>query len=238
MDIIYPIDQGSIWNDTELRYSLRSVQKHLTGFSNIWIIGKLPDFVQGVNHIPFDDVQQNKEANIWAKIMRACEESSISQDFLFFNDDHFLLSDFDAKTFPFYYKGTLENLLARNRRGIYYRAVSRTYHILRSQNKTTFHFDTHCPIVYNKDLFKQVTQHHDWNTKIGLIIKSLYCNTLAIEGIREPDCKINKLCLASEINQIIESRKFFSIGNRAINDQLKIVLDTLYPTPSRWEKEL
>lgn len=238
MDVVYPIGRGSVWGDREIKYSLRSVQKHLSGVDNIWVIGHLPDHVTNVRHIEFEDVCGNKEANICAKILRACDEPEISQDFLFMNDDHFLLSDFTASEFPYYYKGEIQAFLSKApRRGAYIQAVVRTFYALRSKGKLTKYFDAHCPIVYNKDKFKQVMGGFDVDGKIGMVLKSLYCNILDIEGEQQIDCKINKLCMAEEILAYIKNKKFFSIGNKAINEQLEVVLKQLYPEPSRWEKE-
>lgn len=236
IDLVYVLGKGSLWNDKEIKYSLRSVNKYLSGFRNIFIIGELPEFIHNVIHIPHSDMEMNKEANIKQKILAACDNPDISTNFLFLNDDHFLLSDFDAQTFPYYYKGTLGNLLARKRRGLYYRAVDRTYRHLLDKSSSTLHFDTHCPIVYNKDKFRKVISEMNWETRCGIIIKSLYCNRLGIEGIKEPDCKINKLCSKEEILSIIKERKFFSIGNRALNNNLEEVLEQLYPEKSPWEK--
>lgn len=237
MDIVYALGQGSIWNNNEIKYSLRSVQKHLTGFRDVYIIGILPEFLQGVKFIPFDDIQQNKESNIYKKILRACEEQSISDDFLFINDDHFLLQDFEIDKFPYYCKGTMEGLLLRNKRGGYFRHVARTCRAMREKNKPTFYFDSHMPIVYNKQKFINITSQYDWSGKVAYVIKSLYCNSLEISPVMERDYKINKLCLAQELQQLITSAKVFSIGNLAINEQLRIVLDQLYPEASRWEKK-
>lgn len=238
MDIIYPLGKGSIWSNKEIKYSLRSVEKHLSGFNNIWIIGELPDFLTGIRHIPMPDEQRNKEANICAKILRACDEPEISQDFLFMNDDHFLLSDFDVSSFPYYYKGEIRTFLSRvMSRGLYTQAVARTFYALNDLKKTTKYFDAHCPIIYNKDKFRQVMSQFTIDGKIGMVLKSLYCNMLGIDGEQQLDCKINKLCVAQEIMGYIENKKFFSIGNKAINDQLELVLKQLYPNPSRWEKE-
>lgn len=237
MDIIFPLGVSSKWNDNELRYSLRSIEKYITGYSNIWIIGQLPSFLKNVNHIPFEDMSQNKEANICRKVLRACQESSISDDFLFFNDDHFILQSFVADQLPYYYKGDLISLANSPRRGIYYRAIRRTVRELQRRGFDTKHFDTHTPIIYNKQKFTQVISQYDWDIRVGLTVKSIYCNSLGIQGTKEPDCKINGLMIAEDIFELIKNRKVFSIGDKALGPQMHIVLNALYPTPSQWEIE-
>lgn len=236
IDLVYPIGGGSVLNDDELRYSLRSVEKHLSNFRNIYIIGKLPSFLKDVIHIPYDDIDRSKETNIYKKVLRACQEQSISDQFLFMNDDHFFHKDMDADNFPFYYKSdlavTLQRLPPYN---LYARSVLRTAQELRSLGLPTSNFDTHTPIVYDKNKFIEVMTKYDWTNRFGFIVKSLYANSLRIEGVREPDCKINHITTKEKILEIIGDRKVWSIGNKAVCDDLLNVLKELYPNKSRWE---
>lgn len=236
IDIVFPLGRGSIWADNEIRYSLRSIEKHLSNYRNIWIIGQCPSFLKDVRLIPFEDTQLNKEANIYQKILRACNEPEISDDFLFFNDDHFLLQDFVADQFPYYHKGTLDSLIQRHPHGRgYFNCIRKTIKTLRDHRHNTLHFDIHTPIIYNKAKFVEVMPQYDWGHKIGLVVKSMYCNTLKIEGERILDCKIGGPMIAQEIYEKIKDKKVLSIGNKVLGPQLEIVLNELYPTKSRWE---
>ena len=40
MDVVYILGKGSVWKDNEIRYSLRSIEKHLTGFDRVFIVGQ------------------------------------------------------------------------------------------------------------------------------------------------------------------------------------------------------
>ncbi len=61
---------------------------------------------------------------------------------------------------------------------------------LQSQNLPIKNFDIHTPILYNKELFLKFVSSLNWQTET-YIIKSLYANSLKIEGVEEPDHKIN-----------------------------------------------
>ncbi len=237
IDIIYVLGKGSLWNNKEIRYSLRSIEKHLSDYGNVWIIGHLPDFLQNVNHIPFLDEHACKETNIYRKILRACQEDRISDDFLFFNDDHFLMQDFSAPNFPFFYKSDLRESSKRMRSGNRYKkAIDNAYRVLKSCGHDTKSFDTHTPMIYNKKNFIRVMPGYDWNAKISFVVKSMYANSLNIEGIREPDCKINNQIDSLEIKELICSRKVFSMGDGAIGTKMLTVLEELYPIASKYEK--
>lgn len=236
-DLVYVVGRGSIWWDTELRYSLRSVEKHLSGVRNVWIVGHLPDFLQNVNYISYQDKERCKEANIYKKIIRACEQSDISEDFLFMNDDHFLLIDCEVSKFPFYWRTDLRSYSKTFTEGNRYKAaIDNAYRALHARGFSLNSFDVHSPILYNKQKFLNVMPQYDWDQKITYIIKSMYANSVGIVGEQAVDCKINSQMESEEIKAIIEKRKFFSMGNGAIGKKLKFVLDELYPNPSKYER--
>lgn len=236
IDLLYPIGGGSVLNDDELRYSLRSVEKHLSNFGKVYIIGKLPSFLKDVIHIPYDDVDRSKETNIYKKVLRACQDETISDQFLFLNDDHFFLQDLDAPTFPYFYKNDLVVTLQRlPHYNLYSKSVLRTAQELQQLGLPTNNFDTHTPIIYDKHKFIEVMTKYDWTNRYGFVVKSLYGNSLKIEGVREPDCKLNYEASKEQIYNVIRDRKVWSIGNKAVCSNLVEVLKELYPNPSRWE---
>jgi hypothetical protein len=238
IDCVYVLGKGSHWDNNEIRYSLRSIEKHLVNYRNIVIVGELPDFIQGVVHIPCIDQLKWKEANIYNKILTACNSDLVSDQFLFFNDDHFLNHNFDAPTFPFYYKSDIAVPLQRlHGRSGYRCSVMNTARVLRTHNLSTKYFDTHTPIIYDKKKFIDVMSRYDWNIARGYVIKSLYGNTLGIEGVLEPDCKINLPSPSMEtLSSLIKPRKVWSIGNHSYGSGLQKLLQSLYPNPSKWEK--
>lgn len=237
VDIVFVLGTGSIWDNNEIRYSLRSIQKHLSNYRDIYIVGEKPTFLKDIIHIPHPDETQFKETNIFKKVVRASIEPTVSQDFLFFNDDHFLLSDFDATQFPFYHKNELDVMISRrpHARGGYTRVLRNCRNVLSYRKLPTLNFDHHSPILYNKSKILQLLTSYDWNVQGGYAFKSLYCNTFRIEGIHEPDRKINNTVDRESLLSAIQDRKVFSIGNKGLNDALKSLMDELYPTPSKWE---
>lgn len=236
-DVVFVLGKGSLWNDTELRYSLRSIEKHLKNYKDIWVIGECPAFLQNVKHIYFKDEHPCKETNIYRKVLRACQEKEITDDFLFFNDDHFLLQDFNAKEFPYFWKSNLRDSSKMMKPGNRYKkAVDNAYRTLHSLGLETKSFDTHTPIIYNKKKFIEVMTKFNWDQKVSYVVKSMYANSLQIEGVREVDCKINSQLTEQEIKEVIKDRKVFSMGNGAIGFRMLSVLNDLYPKASKYER--
>jgi hypothetical protein len=232
--IVIPLGTGSRWGNTELRYALRSVEKHLTGYGDIFIIGECPSFLQNVTHIPANDIEQTwaKEANIFRKIMVACEDPRVSDDFLFMNDDHFLLQDYQANQFPFYYDGLLSDKMTVTE---YKHTVKNTHDWF--LGAPVDYLDIHCPILYNKRKFEWCLPLADWSKPYGYCIKTAYCYINGfVSSPRCSDLKINQPLTYTEIMQLIAGRPWFSIGDAAREGEMLQVLQELYPNKSKFEK--
>lgn len=192
MDVVYVLGKGSRMADIELRFSLRSVEKYLTGFGKIIIVGERPDWLQNIVHLFMaDDSRLSPDHNIMRKVGMACSSLDVSEDFLFFNDDHYLLAPFHVEQFPAFYQGDLETYCRNRGNDGYGKRAKSTLDYLKSHNLPVKYFDVHAPIVYNKELFlKHVHEAPGWGGE-GYIIKSLYANSLKIEGTPFRDQKIN-----------------------------------------------
>lgn len=235
MDVVYIVGPGSRWEDNELRYSLRSIDRHLDGCGRVFVIGQCPQDIQKrVTFIEMDNQGRSREERIKNKILRACKIADLSDDFILFNDDHFLLRQVGVHI-PYFYDGSLEETAAyRRNRDAYQRSLVNTRGVLASLDLPTNHFDVHTPLIYSKGEFVRVMNSYDWSVPFGYVVKSLYCNTLKVPAIYRQDCKIDIELGAREIMQLIKNRSIFSIGDRAL-EGAKRLLPELYPEPSRWE---
>jgi hypothetical protein len=231
--IVIPLGTGSRWNNTELRYCLRSIEKHITGYGDIFIIGEYPSWLQNCVHIPATDIEQSwaKERNIYAKIMLACNDDRVTEDFLFMNDDHFLLKDYVAGEFPYYWDSVLNEYMTITQ---YKYTVNNTLHYV--HGALIGNFDVHAPIVYNKNRFKEAMAPLDWSIKFGYCIKSMYCDINGIIGTKYPDLKLKESLPYEKIIHQIAGRPWFSIGDAARQGDLLQVLNDLYSIPSKYEK--
>jgi hypothetical protein len=234
MDLVYIVGADPHHEHIELRYSIRSMFKYLNGFDRIIIVGQLPPFFQNVIHIPFEDKHRhNADRNIYEKILAACNHPGLSENFCCCSDDYFLLKSFDLTSLPFYYCGTLEETFKKLSKENYYRShVEATYNILSDRNLPTLNFNTHFPIVYNKQTFIDCMSRYNWETKIGYISKSLYCNSLKIPGEYMTDSKIHTPKTKTAIDRKLQKVCFFSTNEFSVNEPLKEVWQALYPESS------
>lgn len=221
MDIVYVLGTGSHLNNLEIQCSIASIRKYGRGVGNIYVVGEEVPKSWGAKYwLPYQDCGKNKEDNIRRKIEGICVMPDVSDNFLFVNDDHFFTRPFDVENYPFYYEQTLIRAHQLKRKnGQYKCALENTYLALGLREFKLRYFDVHTPIIYNKDLFLRVMQQYDWNKMHGYCIKSLYANTLKIEGTPYVDLKIfQQFEERRNLDLAIGDRHVFSIDDAAINN--------------------
>lgn len=193
IDIVYVLGSGSQWGNNEIMYSICSVKKHLKGsVGNVYVIGKYPHVKTPIPiiHVGYEDGHKCKERNIFSKILAASDISDISDTFLFMNDDHYLLSDFDIASFPYFKRKCLNSAKASSFQ--YNIVIRNTESVLKLNGKKTEYFDVHTPILYEKEKIRELSKLYNWELKHTYVIKSLYCNSFDIEGTEiEQDVKFN-----------------------------------------------
>lgn len=227
MTIVIPY-KPDIHEGYELRYALRSIEKNLAGFHKLYILGRPPNWFKGV-WFPSTDWPGRKQFTIYSKIIERCFDSPHeSDDFLMWNDDHFLNKLLRVSDIKYWHNGLLATELYKGLSIRYREAVVNTLKTI----PEGFNFDIHTPIIYNKSQFRKLFS----NKTEEICIKSYYCNSLNIEGEKMDDCKIDTLLSEEAIKVRIKDKLFFSTGSNAIREPMKKVLEELYPNKSRWEK--
>ena len=74
-DLVIPLGMGSIWQDNEIRYCIRSFVKYFSQLGKIFIVGSHPDFLKWhyprLIHVPCSNpFTANKDANIIYRVFR------------------------------------------------------------------------------------------------------------------------------------------------------------------------
>lgn len=229
---------GSTWNNNELRYSLRSFEKHLSGIGTLFIVADisgLPKWLNNFVHIICPDITNTPAINTCKKILKACNDKRVSKNFLLSNDDFFLLKDFEASTFPNYFRGDLLHNIQLDKNSTYQKSKIATAAILKRLGKQTRHFGVHCPMITNKLSFIKVISAFNIYNSVGYLTRSLYGNVLGLEAEEKKDCKLKIKLDGQELGEYVREKEFFSISDNSINRPLMEFFPALYPVKSRWE---
>lgn len=236
-DILIPLTKSKM-DFLDLKYALRCIERNVRNYRDIWIIGEKPDWIQNVHHLYFPDAEslEWKEKNIWEKIMYGCSKDQLSDDFLFMNDDHFVVDNIDATNYAYYYKGTCYESMAANR-SKYRATMAHTKRLLERRGFQDRNADTHTPIIYNKDEFLNTFEPEHWQTKWGYGIKSLYCAFNKKDMVYMGDCKISKKHTKDEVSEMVKNRHVFSCNDTGFKYGVKEYLEENYPHKSKYENE-
>ena len=217
MDVLYYIGSGSRHNNMELRYSLRSLEKHCKDVDRVWVVGNRPHFLRNVEYLWVED-KYKWHTNACLKT-RAAIDAGISSTFLLMNDDFFMTADFEAGKYPYYHKGDMPDIGENE----YRKVIVNTRKYLESIGKPFKHYGVHCPMRIEADKYKSLEKfYHE-----PMSIRCLYGNFF-VEGKEAKDCKGDKIKKSP--------LKCFSSKDWMGKDFVR-ELDKLYPTPSKWEDE-
>lgn len=234
LDIVIPLTKSKI-DFLDLKYCLRGIEKFVKNYRNIVIIGEKPKWIKNVIHIPFHEILSDvhKERNILDKFLISCKNSEISSNFIAYNDDYVNLREISIEKYPNFYKGELSDLL--NCDNTYRHTIRHTIEYLEKSDKKTFNYDTHCPIIYNKQKFLSTFEPVDFNIPFGYGIKSMYANINDIEGEFMPDMKFTGRNTKQEVAEICKERHIISCNETALRYGLGDYLKELFKTKSIFE---
>lgn len=244
-DVVYVLGTGSNWNNNEIRFSLRSIEKNAVNCGNIFIVGEKPGFLSNeIIHLPAADIfnpNLNADGNIITKVLKACEDERLSEDFLFINDDHLILKPVDLKEIPAFHKGDMtEYPESYWWTSNYWRSsrLKKTMETLVEKGLTAFHFDCHTPILFNKKIFPDVMKRFNYQEGAGLTMKSLYGNSIYAESGKLLNGEKKTVFKNMDIDHLtkrLEDCDFMSFNDEGLNAALKMWLYDHFPDRSQWE---
>jgi len=218
-------------NGLELKYALRSIEKNLTGYGEVFIVSdRPPKWITNVHTLLLSEETEKNSRNIVNKMLFASNRREVGENFIRWDDDIYLNKPLDVKDFKYWYQGTLADAIFQHRNNVRYRK-----YIENTAMKITdreFYYDIHTPIVYNKEKLKNLTKY-DWST--FYLSKTMYCHHAGVEGVEMEDGKLVATMTEKEIIDYISGRLFFCTSPHSISSAAINVLESLYPNPSKYE---
>ena len=188
LDIVYLIKARE--TNEELRYSLRSVAKNFP-HRKIWFAGDyqkgfLPDGV-----LKASQTEISKWLNTSKSLLATCLTDSdlVTDNFVLFNDDFFIMKPLENGFMPYYYRKTLEEqihwLESQGSRG-YLNHIRETRDMLKAAWKPIKCYAVHYPMVVNKAEMLETMEAFPK----GMMWRALYANYWKKGGLECIDCKI------------------------------------------------
>lgn len=238
IDVVYAVGPYSQYGDTELRYSLRSLEMHGCGLRDLWIIGHCPEWIRPDHHLRIPDFSGNPHACTALKVLVACAQPELTEQFVFMSDDFFVVGDVDLIEIPFYHRGLLTRV-AVHHGGAYQQALRNTNGALSERGYPTNCYEAHAPMRIERDRFGDALGRYEWQhprRAHWLLWRSLYANTLRVKGTYTRDVKLfsERETIDEFVTRATSQGLFFSTGPQLSRAMIG-GLDVLFPEPSRWE---
>jgi hypothetical protein len=240
IDLVYPLSSGSIWNNYEIRYSIRSFVQNFKELGNIYIIGTKPEFLRWghprLRYIYNTDEGGNKDRSIINRILEVCKKDDLSQQFIRASDDQLLLKFCQINDFRACYKEELRGDLRGNR---WKRRLNNTYQLLKLSGKNRiFNYDSHYPMLYDKILFTQIISKFPFIDN-GYTINTMYFNNILTNyehiGSKKVSLSIPIQNL-QDIQKLCERALFLGYNNKALRSgNLKLFIENLFPNKCEFE---
>ncbi len=244
IDVVYLLGKGSRWDNNEIRFSLRSIEKNLKQRGRVFIVGENPGFTKNVTLLPCPDKfsTNNADGNMIHKVLRACQERELSDNFLLIADDHFITKPIAATKMPPLYKCDLNDLENPYFTGhnVWRKRLKKTRDILNQTGLPTNHYDIHSPMVINKREFINIMKRFDYSSDIGLNIKSIYCNAKKTKGVLNEGHRVEIFSNLKTSQIYISTADAFIVAtnDKGLNQSMKYWLISNFPNQSRYEASL
>lgn len=233
-DIVIPLGSGSPFDNWELRFALRSVEKYVQDLNTVWILSDCaPAWLKNVRILPVPDRHKhNKDANLFDKLIFAAKTPEMSDTFVFLSDDQAFLQPFDAEKAQtvFNQRGPMSFAASPHK---WHRRMTATFSLLEQRGICLlYNFDAHVPVVYRKVDFK-LLEGIDYATPPGYCINTLLCGLLQRRGVL-PQGMV-KAHAEGSTAEVDFTGKLYAGYNNGGFPLIRKKLAELFPEKSRYE---
>jgi hypothetical protein len=249
VDVYYPyFGSEALWE--ELRYSLRSIEKHFMFDYRLVIVGDLPSWINpgSVLHIPHQRIEGIQENTLYDAITKqllfnAHPDTSLS--FVRMYDDIYILNDVDIHDI-----GTFKAMYPYNqvpqRQGTWWGQLYHTLDVLKQKGYPGWNTETHLPELFNKEKLQWIINIYG-ALENRLLTSSLYFNTFfpfadpvlfdksfAIQFYDNVDGPYYTSS-DGDLESKCQGKTYLNHNNAGLNDSLKSFLANRFKNKSRYE---
>lgn len=223
MHYLYPLGWGSRWDNNELRYSLRSLEKNCK-VDGVTIVGNCPRWLKNVQHVPFNPVDGSKINREYTALLGALPY--VPNEFIFMNDDFYVMEKMDE--IRLYHQGTLRQMIKWAQMDnplsddLYTVARQSTLDTLQEFCREPMDYDVHTPMPLLRDaVYNCASMYTFWD---NLQFRTIYGNVIcAGQGEQIQDVKD------------VWGKPFFSTET-TVPETTRAKLAEAFPDPSEFER--
>ena len=245
MDLVYLLGSGSRLSNRELRWSLRSVERHCRNVGRVIVVGDDPGFLSTeATFMPYADLTDMKHMNMLAKVLHVIRTGLCTEEFLVSSDDHVFVGPADLDRYPFWCRGWIPGSYPRLTG--YRRGMLETRALLSSRGypaaRWAGHYDMHVDPKYADEVVSLAADGRFLGSEptYGYEPFELFINVKAsherVVPVPRIDIKLKKFRGQEAFAEWARGYDSVSYADSAFEGGAFIrFLDRMYPEPSRWE---
>jgi hypothetical protein len=226
--VVYPLaSKGSRWEDNELRFSLRSIERFWMPDSPVVIMGRsFPKWLRNVETV-------KTKGSSPSALQAACE---IFTDFAWFNDDIYLTAPCQWSDLAVMrHLGDLSQVKVRDKRGKWKGRLWATVDRLQELRRTTFNTATHSPYFFNSEKMKSLEPDFDFKG-FSHLWEVAYLNMFPPSAPVRCGDTATRHTKRKRLPHAWDGIRFFNHNDAGLDDNTKKLLRTMFPKKSRFEK--
>ena len=215
MMFIYTVGDGSKYDDKELRYSLRSVEKYTD--ADVIVVGHRPSWYEGYFYELKDG--ENAYVNKWNKILLACE---LEDEFIQMDDDFILLAPYETYVYKLNYTMLQKAYMRGRGQTDHSKMIWATAELCPDEPC----YLLHTPLPVHSDTFIKVSNMYRWDQPPSIDPKQMYC-------IHQDKYEVK---IKQDVKGYFpKDEHLWSLTPKLRHPEQ---LDEMFPYPSKWEKQV
>lgn len=220
MDVLYPY----LSNDSkELEWSIKSLKN--VDHNEVYVVGSKVEAIDAkfLNPHSYSWSNTSPYNNVISKILTGID-SGISDEFIFMNDDIFLMDRYKGET---YNRRTLLEHIESRKFDSYTQALKNTRNYLLERGYPEISYETHTPMVFDKSKMRDLITSIIPLLSMGhnLMIRSLYGNVYGVKSTKLDEDTKNPIDWVNKPILSTNERSF----NGAIGHYIRSVLSGIQP---------
>jgi hypothetical protein len=213
MDVFIPYGGVQNNNGDELRFTLRSIEKYVSGVRDIYITTEAPAWVRNTKEVNTTDSTNSPHENVQKKLLAFCNKEMASEEFIFWHDDTVALAPFVASELLFYATASGD-----------------------SSFMSPKNFEVHTPVRYHKASYKELFTSNPLPKSVNA--RSLYLNFMRAPATEYDDWNPKIGDGFPSLEDQAKNRKFVAFNDRTIaHPEIKNWLRAFLPDRSKYESE-
>jgi hypothetical protein len=257
MDALFFL-KHSKYDDVEIRYALRAIERHMPWVRRVVVFGDRPAFLagpeSGVLHVPHERIAwvgnyKSPVTNFFLMFYLTALLPELDEEYLWFCDDFILLDDLSPEQArAARYLQDLSKVSNRGK-GLWKESLWRTYDLLKRLGYTGWNFETHVPTYFHKawvlDAFRDFRDFITEDRWYGLLGPTAILNHAwkadprPLVHVGDEKSKAGfygKPPAYEEVLEAARGRRFLNFDDGAMGDAIQRFLAERFPEPSRFER--